>query len=376
MSSKISYFSDIGRNLYGIDIQSGNAFFVGNLGVQLTDLAIAPDGTAYGITFTGLYKVDLATATALFVAPLGIAGANGLAIAPTGGAYVASVSMPGIFQLSLTDGQTSLLPLSDDQNIASQGDLAIVDDKIVMATTLNSLATFDLSSGALISNVSTGIANLFGLSSFNSALIGFAQNKVYALNPSTGESNELFHFNPFEIEQTWGAHTFPNFSGKVVFGTGTSNVLQGSFEDDVIYGFGSSDTIFGFAGADRIVGGGGRDKMAGGAGRDIFDYTFASDTGKSASTRDKILDFKHGQDKIDLSDIDAKINTSTNETFKFVSAQAFHHRSGELHYVKHNVAGTSNDKTIVEGDVNGDGRADFQIELKGLIGLTKGDFIL
>ncbi len=41
-----------------------------------------------------------------------------------------------------------------------------------------------------------------------------------------------------------------------------------------------------------------------------------------------------------------------------------------------NPAGTANDKTIIEGDVTGDGRADFQIELKGLIGLTAADFLL
>lgn len=44
--------------------------------------------------------------------------------------------------------------------------------------------------------------------------------------------------------------------------------------------------------------------------------------------------------------------------------------------MKQNHAGTTNDKTIVEGDVNGDGRADFQIELTGLLHLIKGDFTL
>jgi hypothetical protein len=32
--------------------------------------------------------------------------------------------------------------------------------------------------------------------------------------------------------------------------------------------------------------------------------------------------------------------------------------------------------TLVEGDVNGDGKADFQIELSGLHTLTGADFIL
>ena len=39
-------------------------------------------------------------------------------------------------------------------------------------------------------------------------------------------------------------------------------------------------------------------------------------------------------------------------------------------------AGTGSDRTIVYGDVNGDGKSDFQIELRGLKNLTVGDFHL
>ena len=36
---------------------------------------------------------------------------------------------------------------------------------------------------------------------------------------------------------------------------------------------------------------------------------------------------------------------------------------------------TANDKTIVEGDVNGDGKADFEIEVHGSTFLTSDDFL-
>ena len=52
------------------------------------------------------------------------------------------------------------------------------------------------------------------------------------------------------------------------------------------------------------------------------------------------------------------------------------HKSGELHYIKVDNVGTALDMTIVEGDRNGDGVADFQIELSHLVTLTKADFIL
>jgi hypothetical protein len=72
---------------------------------------------------------------------------------------------------------------------------------------------------------------------------------------------------------------------------------------------------------------------------------------------------------------DADSTQGGNQNFRFIGAQAFHHKAGELHFVRH---GTS--FVTVESDVNGDGRADFQIEVHNLTnnlhGLAKGDFIL
>ena len=81
-------------------------------------------------------------------------------------------------------------------------------------------------------------------------------------------------------------------------------------------------------------------------------------------------------DVIDLSTIDAKSTIHGNQAFKFIGTAAFHLKAGELHDFKQNLVGTAHDKTIVEGDVNGDGHADFQIELSGLKALTAGDFLL
>ncbi len=65
-----------------------------------------------------------------------------------------------------------------------------------------------------------------------------------------------------------------------------------------------------------------------------------------------------------------------NQVFKLIGTAGFHKTAGELRFQMLNPTGAANDKTIVEGDINGDGRADFQIELTGLIGLTKADFLL
>ena len=86
--------------------------------------------------------------------------------------------------------------------------------------------------------------------------------------------------------------------------------------------------------------------------------------------------WRPGSDLIDLKTIDARTKTPGNNAFKFIGLQKFHDKRGELHYKLVDNAGTANDKTIVEGDTNGDGKPDFQIELTGLHTLAAGDFIL
>lgn len=103
-----------------------------------------------------------------------------------------------------------------------------------------------------------------------------------------------------------------------------------------------------------------------------FDFNSRTETGKTSTTRDKISDFSHSQhDKIDLRGIDSITSKAGDQNFKFLGVKGFTKHAGELHYKFEGSA-----RTIVEGDVTGDGRADFQIELTGHKVLVSGDFIL
>ena len=87
--------------------------------------------------------------------------------------------------------------------------------------------------------------------------------------------------------------------------------------------------------------------------------------------------FTHGQDKIDLSAIDANTQAGGNQAFSFAAraiSTTVTPASWSTGYTTS--AGTANDKTIIYGDVNGDARADFQIELTGLKVLAASDFVL
>ena len=170
--------------------------------------------------------------------------------------------------------------------------------------------------------------------------------------------------------------TFSGVGGFVGTGNSSSNVIIGGAGADSLFGGLGIDTLIGGAGIDRLTGGAGRDFLTGGAQRDIFDFNIKTESGKTASTRDVITDFKHNLDDIDVRTIDANSHKAGNQNFIFIGKAAFHHVSGELHYATINKAGTINDKTTVSGDINGDGKADFSIELSHLVNLTKGDFIL
>ena len=70
-----------------------------------------------------------------------------------------------------------------------------------------------------------------------------------------------------------------------------------------------------------------------------------------------LTDFQHGKDKIDLSNIDAIAGNEGHDAFTFIGKGAFTNTAGELRsYVEHGNA-------FLAGDVNGDGVADFFVQL-------------
>ncbi|MGH6736016.1 MAG: calcium-binding protein [Methyloceanibacter sp.] len=185
---------------------------------------------------------------------------------------------------------------------------------------------------------------------------------------------EAWDGNGLGLFGTSGANTF-NFAAidevkllPFIDGMGGNDKITGSdFVDDLRGGSGN-DTLKGGDGDDVLTGGAGRDVLTGGADRDFFDFNKISES-KVGSQRDKIMDFKRGQDHIDLKNIDAKTGVGGNNKFKFIGKDDFGGTKGELRYED------NGSKVIVQGDVNGDGKADFEIYVKAGA-LSAGDFIL
>jgi Ca2+-binding RTX toxin-like protein len=136
--------------------------------------------------------------------------------------------------------------------------------------------------------------------------------------------------------------------------------LNGNTAGNVIVGRGGNDTI---------TGGAGRDVMTGGEGADHFVFGALSDSVLGGG-RDLISGFVAGTDKIDVTSIDANTGLANDQAFTFIGSGAFSRTAGELQ------AKAFGASTLVSGDVDGNGKADFQILLSGSVALQATDFLL
>jgi Ca2+-binding RTX toxin-like protein len=120
---------------------------------------------------------------------------------------------------------------------------------------------------------------------------------------------------------------------------------------------------------DMIVGGLGADTLDGYGGNDWFLYRDAAESNSAGA--DTLYDFDAG-DWIDLSAIDADSTRAGNDPFAFIGSDDFHHVAGELRAVFDGAWWS------VEGDIDGDGVADFVLAISTANGHMLGvaDFTL
>jgi Ca2+-binding RTX toxin-like protein len=158
----------------------------------------------------------------------------------------------------------------------------------------------------------------------------------------------------------------------VIIGAAGADTLSGMSGADTMNGGAGKDSLLGGGGDDALAGGRGRDVVTGGAGADRFVFLNADAT---STAIDNVQDFRHAQgDKIDFSAWDANAGGVGVQSFKWAGTAAFHRTVGELRMAA--ITGGWQ----LQGDLDGDGSADFRInvhtpgtlELADLIGVTLG----
>jgi len=128
---------------------------------------------------------------------------------------------------------------------------------------------------------------------------------------------------------------------------------------------GGDDVFIGSSTGERIIGGLGHDVITGGGGADDFDFNAVAEI-----SHDIITDFTSGVDKIDFATIDARTNLNDDQAFTLIGTSAFTGVSGQLRY------DVSGGEAVLQGDVNGDGLADFYVHVLGVASFTTSDFFL
>ncbi|MHC1998875.1 calcium-binding protein (plasmid) [Methylobacterium sp. CM6241] len=147
-------------------------------------------------------------------------------------------------------------------------------------------------------------------------------------------------------------------------------VLSGT-DDLTADGNAGRNQIYGNAGDNVIYGDDGRDLLYGRDGADTFVFKAITDSDIDVAGRDIIQDFDFAEgDRIDLSGIDADFGQAGDQGFQFIGTDAFSGQAGELR----TKFGGGN--TLIQGDTNGDGAADFAVLLQGQQSLDNGSFVV
>lgn len=229
--------------------------------------------------------------------------------------------------------------------------LAIIEDVVGGMDRVESTVDFDLNTTANIENLTllgsaaTGSGNVLD----NSMTGNLIANRL-----SGGFGNDT-------IGAAGGNDTLR--------GGGGNDSLYGQDGDDTLWGDAAADRLFGDEGEDVLIGGAGRDTLDGGTEADTFQFRLVSDSRATAATRDVIVQFETGVDLIDLTRLDANSLTNGNQAFVFIGAAAFGNVAGQLR-----VIGGAN--SVLQADVNGDGVADFEVQLNAIAAVNVNDILL
>ena len=130
----------------------------------------------------------------------------------------------------------------------------------------------------------------------------------------------------------------------------------------MVYAGRGGDTVIGNLGADRLYLGGRNDLDT-----DTVVYITHRDSLVGNGQRDRIYQFDQGEDLIDLSAIDANIHQEDDQDFLFNQMQAANYAIWTVDRGNH---------LVINGDINGDSVADFEIEIRNINSLDEDDFIL
>ena len=151
---------------------------------------------------------------------------------------------------------------------------------------------------------------------------------------------------------------------------GIGNIARGNVANALLFEGDPRSLIengIGGAGGDILIANQAVNRLTGNGGGDIFRWAAASDSAPGEA--DIVVDFLSGNDRIDLSPIDADSRTAGDDSFHWIGSAAFSGAAGE---VRGEVIGAN---LHIFADANADMVADFEIVLANQTAIAPSDFI-
>jgi hypothetical protein len=179
--------------LFEIRLPSGAARSIGPTGLSLTDIALHPGGTLYGIGTGSLARVDFTTGAATPIARMSVT-LNALDAAPDGTLYGAGGN--ALFTVDRGTGVATRIA-TFPAGLSSSGDLAFLGPRLVATantspSALDVLIELDVATGIGKTIGSVGHRCVWGLAAYGPTLYGLTcEGKVLSIDPATGAGTLL-----------------------------------------------------------------------------------------------------------------------------------------------------------------------------------------
>lgn len=169
---------------------------VTGVGGSLTDIAYDQNGDLYGISFNGLYSININTGSATHIGNFGSTGGmNALTFDADGNAYAASYSNSNLYSVNVNTGAATNLGAIGGGFNNSAGDLAFANGTLYGTDNGTPDSLFSIETGPVSGTFvgDTGINQAYGLAFADDIMFGFAGNntRLYTIDLATGLAASL-----------------------------------------------------------------------------------------------------------------------------------------------------------------------------------------
>ena len=185
LAAPVLWIGDSGGQLGTVDVATGNAAVIGNMGHVMTDIAFDPLGNLWGTDGASLYQINAATATSTLVGSIGAGFLNSLVFAGNGTLYAAGSSLVTI---NTATGAGTAVGVGN--GFSSSGDLAFVNGTLYLssnAPVADTLWALDTATGLGTQIGAIGSGGVYGLATAdNITLYGLSGQTVLSVDTATG----------------------------------------------------------------------------------------------------------------------------------------------------------------------------------------------